>query len=101
MPTNPVRSDEERIRAFHEKLSQPSIVEIDGATVYWREDDGGGRRVGSESPTSEAPLLAALSAMKRGADSVSVSLVCNAPDSGRYLIATGEDLLRMAESAAS
>ena len=59
MRTKPARSDEERIRAFHEKLDQPSIVAIDDATAYWLEGEDG-RQIGEQSPTSEAPLLAAL-----------------------------------------
>jgi hypothetical protein len=104
MRTKPARSDEERIRAFHEKLDQPSIVEIDDATSYWLED-ANGRRIGEQSPTSEVPLLAALAEVQRGADPIELSLVCNAPDKGapddrRYVISTGIGLLWMAESAA-
>jgi hypothetical protein len=104
MRTKPARSDEERIRAFHEKLDQPSIVEIDDATAYWLEGDDG-RRIGDTSPTSEAPLLAALAEIGRGIDPIELSLVCDAPDDGapddrRYIISTGIGLLWMAESAA-
>ena len=105
MRTKPVRSDEERIRAFHEKLAQPSIVEIDDATAYWLED-ADGRRIGERSSTSEAPLLAALAEVRRDrADPVELSLVCDAPDKGapddlRYVNSTGIGLLWMAESAA-
>jgi hypothetical protein len=104
MRTNPARSSEERIRAFHEKLNQPSIVEIDDATAYWLERDDG-RRIGGASPTSEAPLLAALAEIRRGVDPIELSLVCDAPDDGapddsRYVITTGVGLLWMAESAA-
>jgi hypothetical protein len=104
MRTKPVRSDEERIRAFHEKLAQPSIVEIDDATAYWLED-ANGRQIGEQSSTSEAPLLAALAEVRRGTDPVELSLVCDAPDNGapddrRYVISTGIGLLWMAESAA-
>jgi hypothetical protein len=67
MRTKPARSDAERIRAFHEKLRQPSIVEIDDATAYWLEGPDS-QRIGDESPTSEAPLLAALAAIQRGVD---------------------------------
>jgi hypothetical protein len=104
MRTKPARSDEERIRAFHEKLDQPSIVEIDDATAYWLEGENG-RQVGEQSPTSEAPLLAALAEIQRGVDPIELSLVCDAPDKGapddrRYVISTGIGLLWMAESAA-
>ena len=99
MPTKPARSDEERIRAFHEKLDRPSIVSIVGATRYWLER-GDGRRLGAESATSEAPLLAALAEIRRGVDPIELNLVCNAPDHGRYVITTGEGLLWIAESAA-
>ena len=104
MHTKPARSDAERIRAFHEKLSQPSIVEIDDATAYWLED-AGGRRIGEESPTSEAPLLAALAEISRGVDPSGLYLLCNAPDDGapddgRYVITTGDFLVEFAESAA-
>ena len=104
MRTKPARSDVERIRAFHEKLDQPSIVEIDDATAYWLED-ANGRRIGEQSPTSEVPLLAALAEVQRGVDPIELSLVCDAPDDGapdqgRYVISTGIGLLWMAESAA-
>ena len=104
MRTKPARSDEERIRAFHEKLDQPSIVGIDGATAYWLEG-ADGRRIGEQSATSEAPLLAALAEIRRGVDPIEINLVCNAPDEGapdygRYVISTGIGLLWMAESAA-
>jgi hypothetical protein len=104
MNTKPARSDVERIRAFHEKLDQPSIVEIDDATAYWLED-ANGRRIGEQSPTSEVPLLAALAEVQRGVDPIELSLVCDAPDDGapdqgRYVISTGVGLLWMAESAA-
>jgi hypothetical protein len=104
MNTKPARSDVERIRAFHEKLDQPSIVEIDDATAYWLED-ANGRRIGEQSPTSEVPLLAALAEVQRGVDPIELSLVCDAPDDGapdqgRYVISTGIGLLWMAESAA-
>jgi hypothetical protein len=99
MRTKPARSDEERIRAFHEKLDRPSIVSIVGATLYWLERDDG-LRIGEESPTSEAPLLAALAEIRRGVDPIGLSLVCNAPDHGRYVITTGVGLLWIAESAA-
>lgn len=104
MRTKPARSDEERIRAFHEKLDQPSIVEIDDATAYWLEDVDG-RPIGEQSPTSEAPLLAAPGEVQRGVDPIELSLVCDAPDDGapdqgRYVISTGIGLLWMAESAA-
>ena len=104
MRTKPARSDEERIRAFHEKLDQPSIVEIDDATAYGLEG-ADGRQIGEQSPTSEAPLLAALAEIRRGVDPIELSLVCNtpdegAPDDGRYVISTGIGLLWMAESAA-
>lgn len=99
MRTKPARSDEERIRAFHEKLDRPSIVSIVGATLYWLERDNG-QRIGEESPTSEAPLLAALAEIRRGVDPIELSLVCNAPDHGRYVITTGVGLLWIAESAA-
>jgi hypothetical protein len=104
MRTKPARSDVERIRAFHEKLDQPSIVEIDDATAYWLED-ANGRRIGEQSPTSEVPLLAALAEVQRGVDPIELSLVCDAPDDGapdqgRYVISTGVGLLWMAESAA-
>jgi transcriptional regulator with XRE-family HTH domain len=104
MRTKPARSDEKRIRAFHEKLDQPSIVEIDDATAYWLEGEDG-RKIGEQSPTSEAPLLAALAEIRRGVDPIELSLVCNAPDEGapddgRYVISTGVGLLWMAESAA-
>jgi hypothetical protein len=104
MRTKPTLSDEERIRAFHEKLDQPSIVEIDDATAYWLED-ADGRPIGEPSPTSEAPLLAALAEIRRGLDPLELSLVCDAPDDGapddrRYIISSGVGLLWMAESAA-
>jgi hypothetical protein len=99
MHTKPAHSDEERIRAFHEKLDQPSIVSIAGATLYWLERDDG-RRIGEGSATSETPLLAALAEIRGGVDPIALSLVCNAPDHGRYVITTGEGLLWMAESAA-
>jgi hypothetical protein len=104
MRTKPARSDEERIRAFHEKLDQPSIVQIDDATAYWLEGEDG-RQIGEQSPTSEAPLLAALAEIRGGVDPIELSLVCNAPDEGapddgRYVISTGIGLLWMAESAA-
>ena len=104
MRTKPARSDEERIRAFHEKLDQPSIVEIDDATAYGLEG-ADGRQIGEQSPTSEAPLLAALAEIRRGVDPIELRLVCNAPDEGapddgRYVISTGIGLLWMAESAA-
>jgi hypothetical protein len=104
MRTKPARSDEERIRAFHEKLDQPSIVGIDDATAYWLED-ADGRRIGEESPTSEAPLFAALAAIRRGVDPTGLFLLCNAPDEGapddgRYVITTGDFLVEFAESAA-
>ena len=99
MRTKPARSDEERIRAFHEKLDRPSIVSIAGATLYWLERDDG-RRIGKQSPTSEAPLLAALAEIRRGVDPIGLSLVCNAPDHGRYVITTGDFLVEFAESAA-
>ena len=104
MRTKPARSDAERIRAFREKLSQASIVEIDDATVYWLEDQDG-RRIGEASPTSEAPLLAALAEVQRGVDPIGLSLLCDvpddgAPDDGRYVISTGLGLLDMAEWAA-
>jgi hypothetical protein len=99
MPTNPARSDQERIRAFHEKLDQPSIVEIDDATAYWLEE-ADGRRIGEEAPTSEAPLLAALTEIRRGVDPTGLSLVCDAGDEGRYVITSGDFLVEFAESAA-
>ena len=99
MRTKPARSDDERIRAFHEKLDQPSIVEIDDATAYWLEGDDG-RRIGDTSSTSEAPLLAALAEIGRGVDPIGLSLVCDAPDDRRYIISSGVGLLWMAESAA-
>lgn len=104
MRTKPARSDVERIRAFHEKLDQPSIVEIDNATAYWLEGNDG-RRIGEASPTSEAPLLAALAEVQRGVDPIGLSLLCDvpddgAPDDGRYVISTGLGLLDMAEWAA-
>jgi hypothetical protein len=99
MRTKPARSDEERIRAFHEKLDRPSIVSIVGATLYWLERDDG-RRIGEDSATSEAPLLAALAEIRRGVDPIGLSLVCNAPDHGRYVITTGDFLVEFAESAA-
>jgi hypothetical protein len=104
MHTKPARSDAERIRAFREKLTQPSIVEIDDATAYWLEGENG-RRIGEDSPTSEAPLLAALSEVGRGVDPLGLSLVCyvpddGAPDDGRYVISSGLGLLEMAEWAA-
>jgi hypothetical protein len=104
MRTKPARSDEERIRAFHEKLDQPSIVEIDDATAYWLEA-ADGRRIGEQSPTSEAPLLAALGEIRRGVDPTGLFLLCNAPDQGapddgRYVITTGDFLVEFAESAA-
>jgi len=104
MHTKPARSDAERIRAFREKLSQPSIVEIDDATAYWLEGETG-RRIGEKSPTSEAPLLAALLEVGRGVDPIGLSLVCDvpddgAPDDGRYVISSGLGLLEMAEWAA-
>ena len=74
MPTKPARSDDERIRAFHELLNQPSIVEIDDATAYWLEGEDG-RRIGEESLTSEAPLLAVLAEAHRGVDPLGLSLV--------------------------
>jgi hypothetical protein len=104
MHTKPARSDDERIRAFHEKLNRPSIVAIVGATTYWLEGDDG-RRIGDTSSTSEAPLLAALAEIGRGVDPIGLSLVCDAPDDGapddrRYIISSGVGLLWMAESAA-
>ena len=104
MRTKPARSDEERIRAFHEKLDQPSIVEIDDATAYWLEGEDG-RQIGERSPTSEAPLLAALAGIRGDIDPMELSLVCNAPDEGapddgRYVITTGDFLVEFAESAA-
>ncbi|HEX7590421.1 MAG TPA: hypothetical protein VF375_00580 [Candidatus Limnocylindrales bacterium] len=104
MHTKPARSDEERIRAFHQKLDQPSIVGIDGATAYWLED-AEGRLIAQESPTSEAPLLAALAEIRRGVDPTGLNLLCNAPDEGapddgRYVITTGDFLVEFAESAA-
>lgn len=104
MRTKPARSDAERIRAFHEKLDQPSIVEIDDATTYWLEGEDG-QRIGDESPTSEAPLLAALAEVRRGVDPIGLSLVCDVLDGGalddrRYIISSGIGLLWMAESAA-
>jgi hypothetical protein len=65
MRTKPARSEEERIRAFNELLSQSSIVEIDDAIAYWLEGEDG-RRICDESPTSEAPLLAVLAEVHRG-----------------------------------
>jgi hypothetical protein len=104
MHTKPAHSDEERIRAFHQKLDQPSIVAIDGATAYWLED-ADSLRIGEESTTSEAPLLAALAAIRRGVDPIGLYLLCNAPDEGapddgRYVITTGDFLVEFAESAA-
>jgi hypothetical protein len=104
MHTKPARSDAERIRAFHERLDQPSIVEIDDAAMYWLEDQNG-RRIGESSSTSEAPLLAALAEVRRGVDPIGLSLLCDvpddgAPDDGRYVISTGLGLLEMAEWAA-
>ena len=104
MHTNPARSDQERIRAFHERLDQPSIVEIDYATAYWLED-ADGRRIGEPSSTSEAPLLAALAEIRRGVDPIRLFLLCNVPDEGSpddgpYVITTGDFLVEFAESAA-
>ena len=104
MHTKPARSDAERIRTFREKLSQASIVEIDDATTYWLEDQNG-RRIGEASPTSEAPLLAALAEVQLGVDPIGLSLLCDvpddgAPDDGRYVISTGLGLLEMVEWAA-
>jgi hypothetical protein len=99
MRTKPARSDEERIRAFHERLDRPSIVAIIGATTYWLEGEGG-RRIGEESSTSEAPLLAALAEIQGGVDPIGLSLVCDTPDEGRHVITTGDFLVEFAESAA-
>ncbi|MGA3030575.1 MAG: BrnT family toxin [Candidatus Limnocylindrales bacterium] len=99
MRTKPAPSDEERIRAFHEKLDQPSIVEIDDATAYRLEGEDG-RRIGEESPTSEAPLAIALAEIRRGVDPIRLSLVCDTPDEGRYVITTGDFLAEFAEYAA-
>jgi hypothetical protein len=99
MPTNPARSDQERIRAFHEKLDQPSIVEIDDATAYWLEGHDG-RMIGEVSPTSEAPLATAMAEIRRGVDPTGLSLVCDAGDEGRYVITSGDFLVEFAESAA-
>jgi hypothetical protein len=104
MRTKPAHSDEERLRAFNELLDQPSIVEIDDATDYWLEGDDG-RLIGAKSPTSEAPLLAALAVVRRGVDPSGLSLVCHIPDDetlvdGRYVVGSGPDLVEMAEWAA-
>lgn len=104
MRTKPARSDEERLRAFNDLLDQPSIVEIDDATAYWLEGEDG-QPIGEESPTSEAPLLAALAEIRRGVDPNGLSLVCHVPDDdvlddGRYVIASGDFLVEFAEWAA-
>jgi hypothetical protein len=99
MRTKPALSEDERIRAFHEKLNRPSIVAIVGATNYWLEG-ADGRRIGDTSSTSEAPLLGALAEIGRGVDPIGMSLVCDAPDDARYIISSGVGLLWMAESAA-
>jgi hypothetical protein len=104
MRTKPARSDAERIRAFREKLSQASIVEIDDATIYWLEDQDR-RQIGAASSTSEAPLLAALAEIQRGLNPNDLSLLCDVPDKGapddrRYVITSGDFLVEFAESAA-
>jgi|SRR5450759_4350762 hypothetical protein len=99
MHTKPARSDEERIRAFHEKLDRPSIVAIIGATTYWLESHDG-RMIGGVSSTSEAPLGTALAEIGRGVDPTGLSLVCDAGDEGRYVITSGDFLVEFAESAA-
>jgi hypothetical protein len=99
MRTKPATSDADRIRAFHDKLSGPMAVSIAGATAYWLEADDG-RRIGRESPTSEAPLAAALTAVGQGMDPLLLSLVCDVAGQGRYVIARGQRLIEMAEWAA-
>jgi hypothetical protein len=72
---------------------------VDGAVVYWLEDDAG-RRLGPESARSLAPMFLALDLAENGRDADSIRLCARLESGERFELGGGPSLIGVAEAAA-